>query len=49
MNAFSEGKRHFFDAINMIHDVIRTANPFPYTAKFILVGVRSNRTQRMKR
>ena len=26
----------FHIAVNMIHDVIRTANPFPYTAKFML-------------
>ena len=25
----------------MIHDVITTANPFPYTAKFMCVGVRN--------
>ena len=34
MNAFSAGKRHY-DAVNMIHDVIRTADPFLYTAKFM--------------
>ena len=27
----------FYDAVNMIHDVIRTLNPFPYTAKFMFV------------
>ena len=32
----------FFDAVNMIHDVITTANPFPYTAKFMFVGVRNS-------
>ena len=32
----------FYDAVNMIHDVISTANPFPYAAKFIFVGVRNN-------
>ena len=26
----------FYDAIGMIHDVIRTADPFPNTDKFIL-------------
>ena len=26
-----------YDAVNMIYDVIRTANPFPYTAKFMFV------------
>ena len=38
----------FYDAVNMIHDVIRTANPFPYTAKFIFVGVRNNNTQQIR-
>ena len=32
----------FHDEVNMIHDVIRTANPFPYTAKLMFVGVRYN-------
>ena len=37
----------FHDEVNMIHDVIRTANPFPYTAKLIFVGVRIyNRTNK---
>ena len=35
----------FYDAVNMIHDVIRTANLYPYTAKFMFVGVGNNRTQ----
>ena len=39
----------FNDAVNMIHDVITTANPFPYTAKFIFVGVRNNKTEQIKR
>ena len=34
----------FYDAVNMIHDVITAANPFPYTAKFILVDVRNNKS-----
>ena len=38
----------FNDAINIIHDVITTANPFPYTAKFMFVGVRNNETQQMR-
>ena len=41
MNAFSA----FYDAVNVIHDVITTANPIPYTVKFMSVGVRNNRTQ----
>ena len=40
MNGFSAGKRHVL--VNMIHDVIATANPFPYTAKFLFVIVRNN-------
>ena len=39
----------FNDAVNMIHDVITTANPFPYTTKLIFVGVRNNKTERIKR
>ena len=26
----------FYEAVNMTHDVIRTANPFPYTVKPVL-------------
>ena len=32
MVAFSAGKR--------LHDVIRTADPFPYTDKFMFVGIK---------
>ena len=34
MNAFFAGKRHVkeYDAVSIIHDVITTPNPFPYTA-----------------
>ena len=39
----------FYDAVNMIHDVTATANPFPYTAKFIFVDVRNNKTQQTRR
>ena len=38
----------FYDAVNMIHDVIITANPFQYTAKFLFVGVRNNKTQHIR-
>ena len=38
----------FYDSINMIHDVIWTANPVPYTAKFMFVCVRNNRTKKEK-
>ena len=39
----------FYDAVNMIHDVITKANPFPYTAKFMFVGVRNYKTQQVRR
>ena len=35
----------FYDAVNVIHDVITIANPFSYTAKFLFVGVTNNKTQ----
>ena len=45
MNAFSWGKDvTFYDAINTIHDIIITANPFSYTAKF-----RNDKTQQIRR
>ena len=49
MNKFSAGNVTFYDAVNLINDVIRTANPFPYTAKFTFVGVRNNKTQQIRR
>ena len=39
----------FYDAINMIHDVITTRDPFPYTAKLMLVDVRHTETQQIRR
>ena len=39
----------FYDAVNVIHDVIRTANQFPYTAKLMFFGVRNNKTQQNRR
>ena len=39
----------FYDAVNMIHDVITTPNPIPYTAKLMLVRVRNNKTQQIRR
>ena len=39
----------FYDAVNIIRDVVTTANPFPYTAKFMFVGVRNNKTQQVRR
>ena len=47
MNAHFAGKRHVL-AVNIIHDVISTRNPFPYTAKFMFVGVRNNETQQIR-
>ena len=38
----------FYDAVNIVHDVITTPNPFPYTAKFMFVGVRHNKTQQIR-
>ena len=35
----------FYDAVNVIHDVIPAANPIPYTVKFMFVGVRNNETE----
>ena len=45
MNTFSAVNVTFYYAVNMIHDVITTANPFPYAAKSIFVGVTNNKTQ----
>ena len=49
MNAFSAGNVTFYDAVNIIHDVISAANPFPDTAKSMFVGVRGNNTQQARR
>ena len=35
-----------YDTVNIIHDVSRTAHPFPHTAKFIIVGVRNNKIKK---
>ena len=43
MNAFSRVKLTFYDAVNITDDVITTPNSFPYTAKFLFVGVRHNK------
>ena len=42
MNAFLWVNLTFYDTVSMIHDVITTANPLPYTAKFMFVSVRNN-------
>ena len=39
----------FYDAVNIIHDIIEKVNQFPYTAKLMFVGVRNNKTQQTKR
>ena len=39
----------FYDAVNVIHEVITTANPIPYTAEFMFVGIRNNKTQQIRR
>ena len=39
----------FYDAESMIHDVITSASPFPYTVKFMFVRVRNNKAQQTKR
>ena len=39
----------FYDAVNMIHDVITTDDSFPDTAKSMFVGVRKNKTQQVRR
>ena len=49
MNAFLRVNVTFYDAVNIIRDVITTANPFPYTAKFMFVGVRNYKSQKIKR
>ena len=38
----------FYDAANVIHDVI-TTDPIPYTAKFMFDGVGNNKTQQIRR
>ena len=38
-----------YDAVKIIHDVITTRNPFPYTALLMFVGVRHNKTQQIRR
>ena len=48
MNAFSAVNVTFYDEVNMIHDVITIANPFPYTAKFMFVSIRKNKPQQVR-
>ena len=39
----------FYDAVNVINDVITTADPIPYTAKFMFDGVINNKTEQIRR
>ena len=48
MNAFLQVNVMLYKAVYMIHDVIRTSNPFPYTAKFMFVSIRNNEIQQIK-
>ena len=48
MIAFSAGNVTFYDAVFVIHDVIITPKPIPYTAKCMFVGVRNNKTQQIR-
>ena len=51
MDIFSTGMHFlrvnatFYDAGNMVYDVIKTANLFPCTANFMVAGVRNDKTQ----
>ena len=37
------------NGVNVIHDVITKAEQFPYTARFVFVGFRNNKTQQIRR
>ena len=39
----------FYDAVNVIHDIITTADPIPYTANFMFDNVRNNKIQQIRR
>ena len=39
----------FDDEVIVIHDAITSASLFPNTAKFMLVGIRNNKTQQIIR
>ena len=49
LRVFLEHECTFYDTVNMIHDFITTAKPFPYSAKFMFFGVKTNRTQQIRR
>ena len=35
----------FFEAVNIIHDVVVTPNPYPYTVKFGFVSIKNHKVQ----
>ena len=39
----------FYDEVSVIHDVITTPSLFPNTTKFMLVGIRNEKTQQLRR
>ena len=39
----------FYDAVIVIHEVITSACLFPKTVKFMIVGIRNNKTQQILR
>ena len=39
----------FYDTVSVINDIIKTAKPFPNTAKFMFVGFRNNKAQQIRR
>ena len=45
METFSAGKRH---VLYIIHDIITALDPFPYTAKFMLLCDRNDKTQQIR-
>ena len=51
MKAFLRVNVTFYDTVNVIHDVITTANTIPCSAKFLFVGgtCRNNKTQQIRR
>ena len=38
----------FYEAVNIIHDVIFTAKPYPHTATLMFVGVRGEKDQQIR-
>ena len=48
MNGIFRVNVTFYDAVNVIHDVITTADRIPYTAKFMFDRVKNNKTQQIR-